>query len=157
MRVPDTVLHHLHARDVPFTLLWHSPSQTSLGTARVAHVPRNKLAKAIMLEDGIDYFVAVLPATHQIEWSELSAMMGRSVRMVDETDLPYILRDCKLGAIPPIGEAYGVATVIESDLGHEEDVYLEGGDHEHLLHVDREGFRRLVRGAKTGHFSYAAM
>jgi Ala-tRNA(Pro) deacylase len=75
--------------------------------------------------------------------------------MVDETDLPLLFRDCQLGAVPPIGDAYGMRTLVEVDLRAQQDLYLEGGDHEHLLHVDRETFVRLTPRATEGHFSYA--
>lgn len=153
MRIPDTVAHHLHAKEVPFTLVRHEPTQTSSATAHAAHIPERKLAKAIVLEDGRDYCLAVLPATHQIDWKAIGSMLHGPVRLVDESDLPMIFRDCRFGAVPPVGEPYGMSTVVESELAEEDDLYLEGGDHEHLLHVDREGFRQLIGRSMTGHFS----
>lgn len=153
MRIPDTVAHHLHAKAVPFTLVSHKRTHESRGTAFAAHIPEHKLAKAVVLEDGKDYCLAVLPANHHIDWPALRAMFHGPVRLVDEEDLPMIFRDCTLGAVPPVGEPYGITTVVERDLAAEEDLYLESGDHEHLLHVDRDGFRQLVGHSRTGHFS----
>ena len=108
-----------------------------------------------MLEDGAEYLLAVIPATNRIDWVALGSMLRRPVYMVEESDLSLLLRDCRIGAIPPLGEAYGISTIVDSDLVDEDDLYLEGGDHEHLVHVDHRSFQRLIGRAKTGHFSYS--
>jgi len=155
MSIPDTVTNFLHAQQVPFELLRHVPTRHSMETAHSAHVPGRKLAKGVMLEDGAEYLLAVIPATNRIDWVALGSMLRRPVYMVEESDLSLLLRDCRIGAIPPLGEAYGISTIVDSDLVDEDDLYLEGGDHEHLLHVDHQSFQRLIGRAKTGHFSYS--
>jgi Ala-tRNA(Pro) deacylase len=66
-----------------------------------------------------------------------------------------VFRDCASGAVPPIGPAYGLETVVEERLLAEPDVYFEGGDHESLVHVRGEAFRELVCGARHGRFAHA--
>lgn len=154
MRIPDTVAHHLHAKEVPFTLVRHRPTRSSTATAHAAHIPERKLAKAIVLEDGRDYCLAVLPATHKIDWRALTIMLHHPYRLVDEEDLPLLFRDCATGAVPAVGEPYGLSTIVESELADQDDLYLEGGDHEHLLHVDHDAFRQLIGRSITGHFSH---
>jgi Ala-tRNA(Pro) deacylase len=43
--------------------------------------------------------------------------------------------------------------VVDDAIAAQPDVYLEAGDHVHLLHVDHDGFLRLMAGAAHGHFS----
>ena len=37
-----------------------------------------------------------------------------------------------------------------------DDIYFEAGDHEELVHVDKTGFRKLLRGVEYMEFSKAA-
>lgn len=154
MSVPDTVANFLHAQQVPFEVLRHVPSRYSMETAHAAHVPGRKLAKGVMLEDGDEYLLAVIPATHRIDWVALGAMLRRPVYMVEESDLSLLLRDCRIGAVPPLGAAYGISSIVDSEIAEQDDLYFESGDHEHLVHVGQDAFRQLIGRARTGHFSY---
>jgi prolyl-tRNA editing enzyme YbaK/EbsC (Cys-tRNA(Pro) deacylase) len=60
----------------------------------------------------------------------------------DEIDATF--SDCERGAIPAIGEAYGVDVVIDPSLVHQPDVYFESGDHEHLIRMTGDDFRGLM-------------
>jgi len=55
--------------------------------------------------------------------------------------------------VPAAGSAYGVPTLVEDSLLRLPDVYLEGGDHEELVHVSGMAFRALVAQSLHGRFS----
>ena len=62
--------------------------------------------------------------------------------------------DCEPGAIPSIGSAYGVNTVIDEMLGQQTDIYFEAGDHRELVHVNGVQFAAIGAHAKHGCFSH---
>jgi len=68
--------------------------------------------------------------------------------IMDQHELDFTFSDCEHGAIPPTGELYGVDTLIDPALLQKEDVYFESGDHEHMIHMSGEDFRRLVNNAQ---------
>jgi Ala-tRNA(Pro) deacylase len=74
--------------------------------------------------------------------------------LATESELVGLFKDCEIGAIPPIGPAYGIETVVDDSLLQENDVYFEAGDHEELIHVSGKQFRDLVAGARYGRFSH---
>ena len=92
----------------------------------------------------MDYLLAVIPATHRLELDRLNQILARSLEMIDEEEIASTFADCKVGAIPVVGEAYGVDAVLDATLSHEPDVYFESGDHEHLIHMRGEDFRVLM-------------
>ena len=77
-------------------------------------------------------------------------MLGLAV----EQDVAELFRDCDPGAIPPLGAAYGVKTLVDDSLVNQPDVYFEAGDHEDLIHVDHAQFSELMSGAEHGIISY---
>jgi len=154
MGIPNTVSEYLHSHEVDFTVVAHRPTVTSMETAEAAHVPGDALAKGVVLEDGERYVLAVIPATHRLDAVALEGLLDRELRMVGEHDFSVLFRDCRRGAVPAIGGAYGVTTVVDVALATRSDVYIEAGDHENLIHVNQRGFEELMRGSERGAISY---
>ena len=84
---------------------------------------------------------------------QLSEMLGRrGLHLAEERRLATLFDDCTPGAVPPVGMAWGIETIVDDELGASDVVYLEGGDHERLLRVSREDFEELMSPALHGHF-----
>jgi hypothetical protein len=54
------------------------------------------------------------------------------------------------GAVPAVGMAWGLETVVDDELSGNEVVYMEAGDHERLLRLGRDQFAALMRDARHG-------
>jgi Ala-tRNA(Pro) deacylase len=55
--------------------------------------------------------------------------------------------------VPAVGECYGLDVIVDDSIQERPDVYLEGGDHMTLVHMDRAQFARLMSEARHGRFS----
>lgn len=147
-------LHQLlDQHDAHYEVIEHSPTRSSMQTAETCHVPGRQLAKAVLLEADDDYLLAVLPSDRRIQLSELRSELGREPRLVREESLGQVFDDCVSGAVPPLGDSYGVAMIVDDSLRNEPDIYFEAGDHGSLIHVDQAEFSRLTRRARHGQFS----
>ena len=63
--------------------------------------------------------------------------------------------DCEVGALPAMGPAYGLETVVDDVLSEQPDIYFEAGDHEQLIHVSAETFHILMgERIRHGQFSH---
>ena len=120
---------------------------------RRRHVPGDRLAKSVVLEDDDGLVMAVLPSTFHIKLGRLSRQLDRKLRLASESDLPALFGDCELGAIPAVGPAYGMLTVIDKNLGAQPEIYFEAGDHEELIHMKQEEFTILMHDAVDGGFA----
>jgi Ala-tRNA(Pro) deacylase len=154
MSIAETVRSFLYRTDVPYRLVRHDRTATSQETAQAAHVSGDRVAKGVVLDDGEMLLLAVIPASHRLDPVALSDMLERRVHLVDEGDFETVFGDCRAGAVPPIGQAYGLATVVDETLVNADEVYFEGGDHETLVRVDRPAFQRIMTGVPRGSFSY---
>ncbi len=152
MTIAPTLQKHLD-RNVTYEVMTHDPTMSATRTAQACHVPGNRLAKAVVLRRNGGYMLAVLPASHHIRLLELRRQIGDDVEMAAEREIKPLFPDCALGAVPPVGECYDLDVIVDDSIGEEPDVYLEGGDHTTLIHLDRAEFGRLMADARHGRFS----
>jgi Ala-tRNA(Pro) deacylase len=139
---------------VDYDILSHPRAPSSQRAAQSAHVPGDRVAKSVVLDDEWGHVMAVVPATHQIDTGVLNALMGRDLYLTPEHEFADLFDDCDVGAIPPFGGAYRVLTVTDISILRQPEVYFEAGDHEHLVHVRGRDFRRLMEATGQGWFSY---
>jgi Ala-tRNA(Pro) deacylase len=149
MGIADTVDFALTLSKVDFEILRHQHSSTSAETAHKAQVAEGELAKAVALKDGLGPLLAVVPANRILDVERLRSLLHRpGLELMTEEELGKVFFDCEQGAVPPLGPDYRVPTVVDRALMDKDDVYFEAGDHEELVHVDRTGFRKLLRGVE---------
>ena len=152
MSIAPILQKHLD-RNVTYDVLTHDPTMSSTRTAQACHVSGERLAKAIVLRHDGRYLLAVLPATHHVRLADLKTQIGDDVDLADEDEIKRLFPDCAPGAVPPIGEAYELDVIVDDSIQAQPDVYLEGGDHTTLVHMDQAQFARLMAEARHGRFS----
>ena len=153
MSIPSHLSSYLDQRGARYEVCTHEHSRTSAETARSARVPPGQLAKSVILEDDTGCVMAVIPADKAVMVGEFARMLGRNrLRLADEARVAMLFEDCDRGAIPPVGMAWGIQTIVDDEVEANDVVYMESGDHEHLLRMSREQFHELMRTQPHGHF-----
>lgn len=153
MAIAITLKDFLETSGVHYDIVDHPYSVSSMYTATEAHVSGEQLAKGVVLKDDKGYLVAVVPATHHVQLGKLRKQYNRYFSLADERDLHALFYDCSVGAVPPIGDAYGVDVIFDDRLNECGDVYFEAGDHMDLVHVSAAEFRSLMGNARHGEIS----
>lgn len=154
MGIAYTFEHFLARNGVDYDIVGHPYTWSTLDAARSARIPGDFVAKAVMLEDDDGVLMAVLPATHRVELGLLHCQLDRELSMVSEERINDLFEDCEPGAIPPVGTAYGIETLVDDSLLDLPEVYLEAGDHQELIRLRAEQFRTLMADGKRGYFSH---
>lgn len=154
MAMAKTVESYLQQCRIPYTVMHHAPTHSSRETAQAAHVPAERLAKAVVLLDHGQYVMAVIPASRHLGVETLSQKLGRPLTLAAENRLAPVFKDCDLGAIPPLGPAYGMETIVDDELVDQPEIYFEAGDHEDLIRVDGKEFLALLKEAQYGQLSH---
>jgi Ala-tRNA(Pro) deacylase len=148
MGIAIKLADYLRTHPVQYNLVRHAPTGNSLESAAATHLSPGCVVKAVVLEDDDKRFlVAVLPASRKVDLEMLRSRTGRALRLASEAEVGERFADCRLGAVPPIGQAYGIETVWDESLAAAPEVYFEAGDHETLVHVNNADFMRLLEGA----------
>jgi Ala-tRNA(Pro) deacylase len=152
MGIAPTLQKYLD-QTVTYDVIPHEPTMSSMRTAEVCHISGNRLAKGIVLRRDGGYMLAVLPASCHIQLPELRTQLGEDVRLATEDEMTHLFADCAPGAVPPIGTCYALDAIIDESINDQPEVYIEGGDHATLIHMDQSQFARLTTQAQQGRFS----
>lgn len=155
MAIATKLEQNLHRNGLKYDILDHPRTYTSMETAQVCHVSGDRVAKSVLLNDGSNYLLAVLPASRRVDFEQMRRQVGRPVWLASEQEVSGLFSDCELGAVPPCGTDYGVKTYVDDTLFDQDDIYFEAGDHEELIHMDHDAFDQLVSDAEHGRISYA--
>ena len=153
MAIALTLERYLDAKHVSYDVIEHVPTHSSLETAAACRIPGDRLAKAVLLRDEVGYALAVLPASHHISLAELRRQFGDDVNLASEREIEDLFEDCERGAVPAVGECYGLDMVVDDSIEQQPEIYFEGGDHETLVHMSRRQFAGLTAAARHGSFS----
>lgn len=153
MTIAHTAQNWLDQHGVHYEVLTHAPTTDSAHSAEAAHVPGHQLAKSVLLQDPSGYLMAIVPATHRVDCGALHRQLDRPLGLATEREVATLFSDCEAGAVPALGQAYGIDVIVDDALADAEDVYFEGGDHRTLVHLQGSDFRRMMAGAGHGRFS----
>ena len=153
MAIALTLERYLDAHNVKYDVIAHAPTNSSMQTAKTCRISGDRLAKAVLLRDDVGYALAVLPASHQIRLAELKRQFGDDVDLATEREIEDLFQDCARGAIPAVGECYGLDLVVDDSIEEQPEVYFEGGDHATLVHMSHAQFAGLTGTARHGCFS----
>lgn len=144
MPIPATLVEYLDHAGVEYRVVAHPHSESSMRTAEAAHVSGEHLAKGVLLKDTDGYVLAVLPATRSVALSAVQDLLHRPLETAPEMDLQVVFADCELGAVPALGAAYQLDTIVDESLRDRPEIFFEAGDHEELIAVSGADFERLL-------------
>jgi Ala-tRNA(Pro) deacylase len=156
MPIATRLKWYLDASGIRYEVLPHPHSSSSQETARQAHVPAERLAKPVLLEDERGYVMAIVPASHRVDLERLNQQLHRELELAREREIADLFHDCERGAMPPLGGPYRVPTVYDDALSSSSEIYFEAGDHEDVVHLRGQDFLRLLEGSLHGSFSQPA-
>jgi Ala-tRNA(Pro) deacylase len=149
MPIATTLKSYLDGHDVQYYSVEHPHTESAVDSAKSAHIPPHQMAKAVVLEDSAGFIVAVLPSNNRLNLGCVNEELERDLKLATEDDLKALFKDCETGAIPALSNAYGLKVIWDDQLKHASDIYIEAGDHEHLIHLVGDDFRQLM--AKLPH------
>ena len=152
MGIAATLRDYLDRHAVSYQLLHHAETKSTARTAEAAHVPGDRVAKPVVIEDANRYVVVVIPATRRIDFTAVHRVFGRQIGLATEPEVEALFKDCAPGAVPAVAQAYGLDVAVDEELLELDDVYFEAGDHRELVHVSGDAFRSLMDGARQGRF-----
>ncbi len=161
MTIANTLSDFLIDCDIDYHVFPHDYSESAEGSARAAHIDPARVAKAVVLatigRKHRKYRVAVLPATRDVDLERLNELTDEPMEIAKEYELTVLFPDCAVGAVPALGSAYGLPTFVdESFKARWDEIYFEAGDHEELIRVSSDQFRRLTADAQWIAFSQFA-
>ena len=143
----------LDANNVKYTVIVHSRAFTAQEIAELTHIPGRELAKTVMVMIAGKAAMAVIPASHLVDFDCLSDVAGTCVELADEGDFVELFPNCDVGAMPPFGNLYDMPVYVSEPLAQDEHIAFSAGLHSEVLRLQYADFKRLVNPIQ-GRFSY---
>ena len=145
--MPTTGLREfLDSNKVKYISIQHSPAYTAQEIASVAHIPGKELAKSVIVNVDGKIAMAVLPASHRVDFKRLKEAIGaKEVKLAKEPEFEGTFPDCQLGAMPPFGNLYGVDVFADESLTEDEEFAFNACSHTELIRLAYRDFEELVK------------
>ena len=152
MSMPVRLESHLSKRHVNYGRVFHPAIHSAQQTAAVMHFSGKEVAKTVALRAGHQAFLAVLPASHHINFERLGNLVGGKVHMLDEARCAELFPDCEAGAVPPFGELYGLRVYMDQRLVENPEIVFCAGTLSEGVRMGNVEFMHLVK-PKVGDFA----
>ena len=136
----------LDREKIKYVTITHSPAYSAQDTAASAHIPGKELAKTVILKIDGKMAMAVLPASHWVDFDLLKqATEANDVELANEQEFEDMFPDCEIGAMPPFGNLYGMDVYLSSSLADDEEIAFNAGSHTELIRLRYMDFESLVQ------------
>lgn len=146
----------LDSNQIKYVQISHSPAVTAQEVAAAAHVPGKELAKTVIVKLDGKMGMAVVPASHQVDFAELKKAAGAgSAELADEKEFKDRFPGCEVGAMPPFGNLYNMDVFVSEALKDDDEIAFNAGSHSELIRLAYKDFERLVQ-PKVKQFSKRA-
>lgn len=154
MAIAKSLKTFLGKRGVSYESIPHHHSDSSYNSAAAAHIPSQQMAKAVLLGDTDQrHIMAVLPANRHLVLKAINDMTCGNFKLLDEAEIARLFSDCEAGAAPALGNSYAMEMIVDRELLLEPTVYIEAGDHDHLLKFEHEDYQDLVMSSRDATIS----
>ena len=123
-QVPERLIKCLNTNGLRYEIL-HEPLDPS-----GSH--RQFLSKPGFIETAVvrtkkQHLLAVVPAGQRMDLKKFAQLVGEPIRLETEDEFKWLFPDCALGAIPPFGNLYGLATWVDDTLANNEHIVFFAG------------------------------
>lgn len=136
----------LNKHHVKFVTIAHSKAFTAQEVAASAHIPGKELAKPVVVKIDGAMALVVVPASFKVDLEAVKAAAGaRRVELAGEGEFRDRFPECDLGAMPPFGHLYGMATYVADLLATDQEIAFNACTHSELFRLKYADFARLEK------------
>jgi Ala-tRNA(Pro) deacylase len=145
MTVLEKLESFLTKRDIPYTHSEHRLAFTAEQVAQTEFVNRETVAKPVVVVADEVFALAVVSAGSLVDLHQLRKLLGANhLRLATEGEIQNLFRDCEIGAMPPLGNLYGLSVYVDSALALQDAIVFNAGTHRDTVHMKFDDFRRAV-------------
>jgi len=131
---------------IKYVSMQHSAAYTAQEVAALAHVPGELMAKTVMVKIDGKMAMAVVPASHQIDFDRLREVAGaESAELASEEEFKDYFPACDVGAMPPFGNLYDMPVYCANALSEDLEIAFSAGSHSELIRLAFADYEQLVQ------------
>ncbi|MFQ5877712.1 MAG: aminoacyl-tRNA deacylase [Acidobacteriota bacterium] len=135
---------------VHYDVVSHTPAYTAQEIAASAHIRGKELVKCVMVSGDGRHTLVAMTAEQRVNLDKFKKALGvREAHLEREEEFMDLFEDCEPGAMPPFGNLYGVAMVVDERVYEDDEIAFNGGDHTSVVRMNFADFERLVKPKKA--------
>src|SRR2546430_14561469 len=145
MSISKQLIDYLNQNNVEYGILHHVEAVTAQRIAQAEHIKGRHHAKVVMIRSGDQRLMTVLPADHQIDLEKVEKVIGKSVSLDRESEFKSLFPDSAIGAMPPVGNLYGLPTFVDKHLAEQDYIVFEAGTHTDAIKMSYSDYAKIVK------------
>ena len=145
MGIPKQLIDCLDQNKVQYEILHHSEAVTAQRIAQAEHIKGRHQAKVVILKSGDQHLMVVLPADHHIDPEKIEKAIGKPVSISRENEFKSLFPDSAVGAMPPLGNLYGLPTYVDKHLAEQDYIVFEAGTHTEAIKMSYSDYEKIVK------------
>jgi len=139
--------------EIGYDVMHHDPAFTAQELAARMHISGFEFTKAVVVKLDGQFALVAVPAPLRINFKELANAAGaKKCQLASEKEFQEFFPDCELGAMPPFGNLYQLATYADIEVTRNENMVINAGTHSEALRLRFSDFNRLAR-PRVGRFA----
>jgi len=154
MAIPQQIASYFKQSACKYIAQAHAPTSTLEETADLIRMQRNQVLRAVLLTDGKQRYMAVLPVDHILDFKAMLDEFGRNFYVEPSSEMQSLFPTCEQGSIPPLGKPFDLPMLIDRSITELAEVIFEPGSHSIVIRMRGIDYTRLVANERFGRFSY---
>jgi len=133
--IPKKILSYLEKNKVKYEIVKHKIVYTAQDLSATLKTKLNEIAKTLIIKTDKGYFLLVLPASRQIDFSKLKKILKvKKIGLITENLMKKIVK-IKPGTVPPFGSLYKLDVYLDKSLKKIKKVIVRAGSYAESLKI----------------------
>lgn len=143
----ERLAEFLDGQGISYEVVEHPARSTAAADARAAGILPHDAAKTVVLRDGDEFRIAVIPASERLDLRKLRELLGSGdrLRLASEEEIAGQFAGFEVGALPPFAPVLPAPEVLDRRLLDHDRIFCSGGDHRHGVLIDPQDMVRIGR------------
>lgn len=153
IKFPQKLAKYLEKAKVKHNILEHKTVYTAYDTAVTMGKKLNEVVKTLLVAADKDYYLAILPADHNLDFKKLTAHLSKvtgkkvkAVKIPGEEVMKNLLK-VKAGAMSAFGGLHKLPVVMEKNLAKAKKAVFASGSFNHSVEMAVKDFVKLENAA----------
>jgi len=144
----------LEKNKVKYTLVKHRTVYTAYDKVATLKMKPNIIGKTLVLKIDKNLAAVLIPANKNLDKNKLKKVAKvKNLDFVSERIIKNKLKGVKVGAVPPFGNLWGLATFIDKSLINQPKIIVNGGNYNFSIKISPANLKKLIPDLIIGSFS----
>lgn len=154
MAIPASVKKCLEEQSVNYDLAAAGLTLDEVQPTSEVVIHPSQKAKLIILQDSIGLMQVLIPADSLLDLSHLCELLGRNLQAINDDELSKLLKPLSCQNLPGVPQLTGLDTVVEQSLLEKDQLYVDSGNDDVLIKLDKVQLRQITGKAKICTFTH---